>query len=333
MRHVIIGAGIAGVTAAVTIKKYDKDAEVVLIGDERFFPYKRYLLTEFLNNNVKDESIFYTSEEFFAEKGIRLRKGEPVKAVSSERKAIKFHHNEVMPYDKLLIATGGRPSLGPLLQSFRQHIQSYYSLEDALLVKKRLQTAEVCIVYGRGLSTLDLIRGLRNLGKRVFYITGGPRVEFPLITSEFDKDVHDFMLEQGIEIIVNDRIVGIETKEAKYHVYTMNKMELVGDIVFAWENYAPNLACLRGCGIEKKSGILVDQQLQTSIEDIYAAGDCVEVYHPGLKDYWVNFGWPNAAQQGEVAGKNMVGLSEVYKIKETIPFNLFGKPLKARWWE
>ncbi len=333
MRHVIIGAGIAGVTAAVTIKKYDKDAEVVLIGDERFFPYKRYLLTDFMNNSVKDENIFYTSEEFFAEHGIRFRKGERVKQISSQRKAIKFHHNEVLSYDKLLIATGGRPTLGPSLQPFQRYIQSYYTLQDVLLLKERLQTADVCIVSGEGLSTLDLIRGLRSLGKKVIYIVKEAEVNFPLIKTEFKEGIHEFLANKGVEIIVNDKIVAIEEKEAQFHVHTLNKLTIAADVVFAWEKYQPNLNCTRGCNIEKKEGILVDQRLRTSVEDIYAAGDCVEIYHPGIKDYWINFGWPNATQQGEVAGKNMLGMSVEYEIKETIPFNLFGKPLKARWWE
>ena len=84
---------------------------------------------------------------------------------------------------------------------------------------------------------------------------------------------------------------------------------------------------------QKKFGILVNPQLKTSENDIYAAGDCVEIYHPGVKDYWINFGWPNALEQGAIAGKNMTGEDEEYKIHDTIIFNLMGKPLKARWWE
>jgi len=333
MKHVIIGAGIAGVSAAETIKSIDETAEVVLIGDERFFPYKRYLLTEFLTDVEVEKNLFYTSEDYFKSKGITFRKGELVKAIRPEWKSIKFSHNEVVEYDKLLIATGGSPTLGPVLLPFIKHIQLYYSLQDALLLKEQLASVNTCIVYGGGLSTLDLMRGLRNLDKKVIYITRHKKACFPLAETDFDGDIHSFLESNGIEIIVDDRIVGIDKIDLQYHVHTFKKRKITSDVVFAWDGYQPNTDVVRGAGIEKKSGILVDSTLQTSVKDIYAAGDCVEIYHPELRKYWINFGWPNAMKQGEVAGKNMTGLSQEYHIKQIIPFNLFGQSLKARWWE
>jgi len=95
----------------------------------------------------------------------------------------------------------------------------------------------------------------------------------------------------------------------------------------------PNISCIEGSAIDKKLGILVNVRLETSEENIYAAGDCVEIYHPRIKDYWINFGLPNALEQGKIAGMNMLGRNEEYKIQEAIVFNLMGKTLKARWWK
>ena len=108
---------------------------------------------------------------------------------------------------------------------------------------------------------------------------------------------------------------------------------LTTDIVFAWDYYKPNISCIEDSAIEKKLGILVNTRLETSEEDIYSAGDCVEIYHPSIKGYWINFGLPNALEQGKIAGKNMLGQNEEYKIQEAIAFNLMGKSLKARWWK
>ncbi len=112
MKHVIIGAGVAGITAAKTIKELDREAEVVVIGDELFLPYKRYLLSEFLSNSIKRDELLFFSVGMLKELGIKLRKGEHVKTIEPSKKLIKLHHNEVMHYDKLLIATGGSPRLG-----------------------------------------------------------------------------------------------------------------------------------------------------------------------------------------------------------------------------
>ncbi len=333
MKHVIIGAGIAGVSAADSIRKLDKDAEIVLIGEERYFPYKRYLLTEFLLGSIDSETIFYTSASYFEERKIKLRKGERIKAISPEEKTIKFFHNEIMNYDRLLIATGACPELGPVLRPFRDHIQRYYSLRDILLIKRRLTRLKNAVVFGTGLSTLDVICCLVNLGVQVRYIVKGTRAHLPLIESEFDMDLHEFLCSKGVEILTNDRVVAVRKENDKLQVKTLSQKDLLADIVFAWDYYQPNLAVISGTKIEKKIGILVDQQMRTSVNDIFAAGDCVEIYHPQIKDYWINFGWPNAAEQGEIAGKNMAGAHVEYPIHETIPFNLMGKALKARWWE
>jgi NADPH-dependent 2,4-dienoyl-CoA reductase/sulfur reductase-like enzyme len=333
MKYVIIGAGIAGVSAALSIREVDSVAEIVIIGDERFLPYKRYQLTEFLCDSIAKVDLTFAAGEDLKTKGIKLRRGQYVKFINPSEKTIKLFHNEVMDYDKLLIATGGRPILGPVLRPFYQHIQRYYSLKDALLLKKRLPYVHRCIVYGEGLSSLDLLCGLHNLGKDVTYIIRGEKVDLPLVESEFEGELHEFLEEKGIEIINEDQVITIEKFDRHYRVITLRQAEVYGDIVFAWDYYKPNIGCIKGTGIEKKFGILVNERLETSVQDIYAAGDCVEIYHPGVKDYWINFGWPNAEEQGAVAGRNMAGEEEEYKVHETITFNLMGKSLKARWWE
>ncbi len=333
MKYVIIGAGAAGVAAAKAIKTIDKDGEVVVLGEESFFPYNRFLLTDFLCESITENELIYTSPGFFDKLGVTFRKGQYVKSINPEEKSVKLVHNEVLHYDKLLVATGGTPGLGPVLQPFSKHIQRYYSLEDIYVLKRKLPDVKRCIVFGDGLSSLDLIRGLRNLGKEVTYIVRGERVDLKLVDSEFSGELHEFLESKGVNIITEDRVISIEPGENRYRVNTLGRMELTADIVFAWDHYVSNIGVIKGTKIEKKLGILVNSRLKTSEDDIYAAGDCVEVYHPKLKDYWVNFGWLNAQEQGTAAGKNMAGEETEYEIREVVTFNLMGKSLKARWWK
>jgi NADPH-dependent 2,4-dienoyl-CoA reductase/sulfur reductase-like enzyme len=333
MKHVIIGAGVAGITAAKTIKEMNRDAEVVVIGDELFLPYKRYLLTEFLCDSIKRDELLFFSVEMLKELGIKLRKGEYVKSIEPSEKVIKLHHCEVMHYDKLLIATGGSPGLGLVLRPFKKHISFYYSLYDTLLLKEKLPEVRKCIVYGDGVSCLDLICVLCNLGKQVTYITREERATFGLDEIDFDGELHEFLEEKGVEVITEEQVVSIEESEHGYKVETIQQRMLTTDIVFAWDYSKPNISCIEGSAIEKKLGILVNTRLETSEKDIYSAGDCVEIYHPNIKCYWINFGLPNALAQGEIAGKNMSGQNEEYKIQEAIVFDLMGKSLKARWWK
>ncbi|MCK5669625.1 MAG: FAD-dependent oxidoreductase, partial [Gammaproteobacteria bacterium] len=248
-------------------------------------------------------------------------------------KVIKLHHNEVMHYDKLLIATGGSPCLGLVLRPYKKQIHFYYSLYDTLILKEKLPGIQKCIVFGDGVSCLDLICVLRNLGKQVTYITKGERATFALNEYDFEGELHGFLKEKGVKIITEDMIVSIEESDHGYKVETIQQKMLTTDIVFAWDYYKPNISCIEGSGIKKELGILVNTRLETSEENIYSAGDCVEIYHPSIKGYWINFGLPNALAQGEIAGKNMSGQNEEYRIQEAIAFNLMGKSLKARWWK
>ncbi len=331
MKYVIIGAGAAGVSAAKTIREIDGDGEVVIFGEERFFPYSRYLLTGFLCGSIMEDELAYTSPDLFKKMDITLRKGECVKTINPKEKFVRLFHNEVVHYNKLLIATGGTPYMGPVLQPYKKHIQRYYSLRDICVLKKKLPDINTCIVFGEGLSSLDLICGLYKSGKDVTYIIKGAKPDWTLVESSICEELHEILIEKKIKIITEDRITDVEKFDKQYRVFTLKQRELTADIVFAWDNYIPNISCIKGTGIEKKIGILVNKHMETIVKDIYAAGDCVEIYHPGLKNYWINFGWDNALEQGAVAGKNMTGQPEVYNIHETIVFNLMGESLKTRW--
>ena len=333
MKYVIIGAGAAGVNAAEILRKRDNKGEIVVIGEEKFFPYNRYRLTDFFCDAIGQDDLFYTSTEFFREIGATFRKGQSVKAIKPEEKCIKLSHNEVVNYDKLLIATGGVPSLGPVLKPYAGHIQRYYSLQDICVLKKKLPQIRSCIVFGQGLSSLDLMCGLHKLKKEVTYIIRGSKPQWPILDAGLIDEMFEFLKEKGIKIISDDRVTAIEAVEQGCRVLTLKQRELTADVVFAWDNYVPNISLVSGTGIEKKSGILVNEYLETSVTDIYAAGDCAEIYHPGRKTYWVNFGWPNALEQGEVAAVNMTGQKKPYQVHEILDFSLMGKQLKARWWE
>ncbi len=333
MKYVIIGAGVAGVSAAREIRQRDKDGEIVLIGKEQFLPYKRYLLTEFFCGRIKKEDIFSLSCEEIKELNIVFRKGQQAKSIDFERKKVKLFHNEIITYDKLLIATGGKPQIGPAFKRFQKNLQQYYSIEDILLLKSRLPKINDCIVYGQGVSTLDLMAGLKNLNKSVVYITKEVRATFPLLEKNTKIDIHQFLLEKGIKIVPNERIASVEKVGEKYVVETLSGKKLKADVVFAWNAYRPNISIIENTNIDRKIGILVDEYLRTSIEDVYAAGDCAEIWHPDIKNYWINFGYPNAMEQGEIAGKNMAGANKKYQVHETLIYHVMGKPFQARWWE
>lgn len=332
MRHVIVGGGAAGLAAAKTIKTADYNADVVMISAERCLPYQRFRLTDYLCDNLSEDDLFHTSQAFFAEMDIALIRGREVVRVLPDAKSVVLDCGSQVKYDRLLIATGRLPALDARLRPFQRHIHPYYTFEDAVLLKRRLPCLDHIVVSGRGVSKLDLIHAMRRLGKRVTYIIRGSTVDVPLATPEINEGVDALLVDKGVEIVREDRLVDIEEAPRGYRVVTEKGRSIDADIVFASVSFEPNLGCIRDSGLEARNGILVDQAMNTSIRDIYGAGDCVEVFHPEQRNYWIGYGWPNALQQGVVAGRNMVGIHEEYLINETIAFNLLGKSLTTRWW-
>ncbi|MCP4213578.1 MAG: FAD-dependent oxidoreductase [bacterium] len=333
MKYIIIGAGAAGVNAAKTIRNTDAGGDVTLIGMERHLPYNRYRLTDFICGSTQLEDIKTMSPESFAEMNITFRKGQQVTSIIPGKKQIKMAHNEVLPYDKLVIATGGSPRLNTALKTCKKHIRQYYSLEDILLFQRKLEDIHHCIVYGDGLSSLDLIRCLLQLDKKVSYVFKGHQPDWGLLEPSITFDVMNLLKDKGVTVYARDRVIAAEERDGVYIASTLQQRRLTADAVFAWESYSPNISVVEGTEIRKKSGILVNEYLETSIADIYAAGDCVEIYHPGKRDYWINFGWPNAFAQGATAAKNMTGQKESYAVKEALAFNLMGKSIRARFWK
>ncbi len=332
MRHVIVGAGAAGLAAAKTIKTADYDAEVVMIGAERCLPYQRFRLTDYLCGSLSEDDIFHTSRAFFEEMDISLIRGHGVVRILPGSKSLVLDDGSQITYDKLLIATGRCPALDGRLRPFSHCIHPYYTFEDAVLLKRRLPSLEHIVVSGRGVSKLDLIHAMRRLGKRVTYIIRSSKVDVPLATTEINEGVDALLVDKGVEMVREDRPVRIEEAPRGYRVVTEKGRSIDADIVFASVSFEPNLGCIRDSGIEARNGILVDQAMHTSVPDIYGAGDCVEVFHREQRNYWIGYGWSNALQQGVVAGRNMVGIHEEYLINETIAFNLLGKSLTTRWW-
>lgn len=330
MRHVIIGSGAAGAAAARAIRERDEDADIVVLGEERHPPYNRCLLTDYLCDNVSWEQLFSYAEPPLSKLGIDLRLGVTVQGVDAQARSVKVEDGEV-PFDRLLVATGRRPTVNETLRPYTEHIHSYYCLDDVIALKEALPRIENVVVYGQGVSTLNLITALTRLGKRVTYIIKGPHVDIPLVdeSSELEGTIGGL----GAEIVREDRISSVRPQDGGYVVETYQGLELPADVVFAQDTYRPSIRCVRESGVEINKGILVDLEMHTSVEHIYAAGDCVEIYHPAMRNYWINFGWPNAVEQGTIAGANMTGAHEAYGINDTLAFEILGKSFRARWWE
>lgn len=318
MKYVIVGAGVAGTEAAKTIRQRDNDGEILMISVDTHV-HSRCMLHKFIAGERDEAGLDFTEKDFFDTYKVDWKKGVRVKEVCPGQKEICLDNGEKISYDKLLLANGADsfiPPVGELRKA--SNVYGLRNLSDAQAIVKEAEDAENVLVIGSGLVGLDAAYGLLELGKKITIVEMVDRI-LPVQLDVHGANAYQKLFENaGVRFVLGRKASeAVCEADGKIHKVTLdNGEELPCDILIVAAGVRPALACLEGSGIEYDRGITVDACMKTSKEDIYAAGDIT-----GLSGIW-----PNAANQGRIAGKNMCGGTEEYTdkyaIKNTI--NFFG---------
>jgi NAD(P)H-nitrite reductase large subunit len=334
-KYVIIGAGVAGIAAALAIREEDGKASITLVDEEVDFPYYRFMLGDVILGTKDEWGILIKDEKFFDEKGINLRRGQKVLKLSVEGKYVFLSNNERLAYDAILISVGRREVIPAHLKKYSGLLSLFSTLEDTLKIKSLIPHAKRAILRGKGFNALELARVLLRSGLEVVLVTPDKSLNYPSLPEEENEELRRLITEAGIIVKEGEDINRIEKGEMRTLTVEFLSGETIdGEIVFASGGFAPKVDFLRETDIYLNQGVIVDDYLQSTADSIFSAGDCAEIYHPALKRYWVNLGYPNARTQGTVAGKNMAGdLLIKLDIDKMKPYTIFGRELHARWWD
>ncbi len=318
MRYVIIGAGVAGLEAAKTIRRHDDAAEILMVSADTHV-HSRCMLHKFIAGERDEQGLDFSEKDFFAKYKIDWKKGFQVKQVCPDKKEIQLENGEKITYDKLLLANGTDsfiPPVGELRKA--SNVYGLRNLSDAQAIVKEAEAAEDVLVIGSGLVGLDAAYGLLERGKKITIVEMADRI-LPVQLDAHGADAYQKLFENaGVRFVLGRKASEAACEaDGKIHKVTLdNGEELTCDLLIVAAGVRPALACLEDSGIACERGVTVDASMKTSAADVYAAGDIT-----GLSGIW-----PNAANQGRIAGENMCGADEkytdTYAIKNTI--NFFG---------
>ena len=318
MKYVIIGAGVAGVEAAKTIRLQDSEGDILMISTD-LHVHSRCMLHKYIAGERKEEGLDFTEKDFFSKYRIQWIKGVRAERIYPDKKEILLENQEKLCYDKLLIASGANsfiPPVGDLQKA--SNVYGLRNLSDAQAIVKEADQAENVLVIGSGLVGLDAAYGLLEMGKKLTVVEMADRI-LPVQLDAHAAAAYQHAFEKaGVRFVLERRASqAVCESDGRIHKVVLdNGDEIACDLIIVAAGVRPALACLEGSGIACDRGITVDSFLKTSAEDIYAAGDIT-----GLSGIW-----PNAADQGRIAGKNMCGMSteytDTYAMKNTI--NFFG---------
>ena len=310
--YVIIGDGIAGSSAAETIREEDSDARITVITDEGEPLYNRILIKEFAKGKLPEAPISIHDERWYEKRDIELCLNTHVTAVDDEAHELRTHAGETIPYDGLLIATGGTPTQLPVPNSDAEGIHHFWTFQDARSIDEHAEAAEVGTVVGAGLLGIDLAAICSARAVDAHYLMRGNCWWRYALSPDGGLIIHDALRKRGVTPVFDSGVERFETDDNGHVVATIDpngeryESEFVGVAI----GLDFNTEYLHGTEIAIEEGIITDEYMHTSAKDIYAAGDVTRFYDVLLGEYVQNGSWGSAKQQGMVAGRNMTADSK-----------------------
>jgi len=334
LHYLIVGNGPAGNEAAAVLRAEDSTARITILSAVGNHYLHREKLAHFLvrpERALKD--LYVRQYSWYAERRIQLRLNQPVNRIDPQEKYVYLNHKERVHYDRLLLATGARPRVPERLTHYAQHLTHFSTGTDALLLKRDIGRVKHMTMLGGDCIALELAQALKPIGVAITFILDEYRF-WPL---EFDEGVKkrlaDSLERKGIEVLRDDLAVAVEPADGKLTVKTRGGKEVRTDRACISSGMVPTVEFLSTAGIDTQVGVLVDDHLQTNVAEIWAAGECAQVYHPELKDYRCSTGSVNAEQQGRLAARNLLGATETVKLPEPGKVTIAGEQFITYGWK
>lgn len=307
--YVVIGDGIAGSSAAETLREKDPDAEIIVLTDEGEPLYNRILIKEFAKGKLPEAPIAIHDEDWYAEREIDLRLNTHVTTIDTDANIIRTHDGADISYDKCCIATGGTPSQLPVEGSDADGIHHFWTFQDARSIREHAEQAESGVVIGAGLLGIDLAAICAAQDISAHYLMRGESWWRYALSPDGAKIIHDALEERDVQPVFGSGADRFERDADGHVVATIDangdryESEFVGVAI----GLDFNVEYLQDTPIERDDGIVVDAHMRTSETDLYAAGDITRFYDTITGDYQQNGSWGSAKKQGQVAGANMAG--------------------------
>jgi nitrite reductase (NADH) large subunit len=311
LSQVIIGNGISGITAALTLRKKNLKDKITVIAEEVFLPYARMILPDYIAGLVHEEALFPFDPVLFA--SIKMILGKRVEEIRPDESAVILAGGKKIFFDNLLIASGASAQI-PDIAGFRQEgVYPIRDLSHARKIRACAASGSRAVVLGGGLVGLEATGALVSCGMQVEMVVTSAQILSRVFDSRSAGIIEGFLEKKGVAIRKHSEAIGIDGRGKKKVVYLGTGEELVCDLVIVAKGVTPNVDFLPCCGLEKAQGILVNQRMQASLPHIYAAGDVASA--PGFFEEApiYNAIWGEAIFQGRVAGGNMAGGNHVYE--------------------
>lgn len=322
MNHVIIGNSIACAGCIEGIRKISKEDNITVISEEPYHIYSRPLISYWLSHKINTEKIYYRSFDYYEKNKVFPILGKKVVKVDFEsQKVITEDQNEIK-YDKLLIATGGKPFIPPIKGFPKKNVFTFIKFDDVKEIDKEIRENTKAVVIGAGLSGLKAAEALLKRGCKVKVIELANKILGSILDELSSQIVKEYLEEKGIEFYLENSVSEILGEEKVQKIILKNGEEIDTDILVIAIGVVPNVDIFKETNLKINRGILVNEKMETNIPNVYAAGDVTEALDSILGTQRVIPILPNAYTQGKIAGINMAGGEATFE--GSFPVNSIG---------
>jgi len=311
--YVIVGGGLAGASAVEGIRERDKKGTILLVGSEKHLPYDRPPLSKKLwFGKKKVEDIFIHDQKFYDENNVTVESGVTIMSLDPKQKTVTTNAGKQYGYQKLLLATGGVPRTLPIPGGNLDGICYFRTLDDYLKLRKESTEGKKAVIIGGGFIGSEIAAAMAINKIEVTMIFPESYLVSRVFPEYLGRALLNQFLSRGIKVLANEKPSAFSKEGDTFTTYTESGKKIESDMVIVGIGIAPSLELPRRAGLQTANGVIVDEYLQASLPDIYAAGDIAFFPYQALGKQTRVEHWDNALNQGKQAGLNMAGARKPY---------------------
>ncbi len=321
MRYVIIGSGVAGMSAVEAIRSVDGAGEVVMVSEDPHGYYSRPGLAYYLTGELPDKALYLRSRGDAKKMNLTFLNARVTRILRAERALELDGGKSRLAYDKLLIAVGAQAVPLQVPGAALQGVVKLDHMNDARSILNQARRGRTAVVVGGGITALELTEGLLARGMKVIYLLRGDRYWANVLDPHESQIVEKRLAEEGVTLRHHADLAEILGRGGKVAGVRLKDGQTIRCDLLAYAiGIRPRMELVAEAGLEVERGILVDENLQTSDPDIFAAGDVAQAFDPLSGRAVLDSLWNPAREQGHAAGLNMAGRRTAYL--KSAPFNV-----------
>lgn len=328
--YVIIGNGVAGTTAAERLRSEDPGSRIVIIAQEPYPLYNRLALPRFLKRMTPLEKVMLKDLEWHRELKLELYLETRAVQVDPSKRTVVTDQGQEFVYDKLLVATGGRPNRLGVPGGDLPGVYNFQTLDDAKAILERVEDSRSAVAVGGSFIAYELADAFSHRGLETTWLIRGPRFLHRVLDEEGGQLVEQLAREAGVHMVYGDEVQEVVANGgAAAKVITKAGRTLEAGLVGVGIGQTLNTEVIEGTGVEVRKGIVTDASLRTSVPDVFAAGDVCQFYDVTLGTYNLLGTWANASSHGKLAAAAMLGSPEIYEQVPSYSSTLFSSTLSV----